>query len=86
MALVEEDTHASAAHGGADGPGAAVEVSGLRMRYGHSEVLAGIDLHVRSGEVVVLLGPNGAGKTTTVEILEGFRARSAGDVRVLGAD
>ncbi|KIH99200.1 multidrug ABC transporter ATPase [Streptomonospora alba] len=86
MALVEEDTHAPAAHGGADGPGAAVEVSGLRMRYGDSEVLAGVDLHVRSGEVVVLLGPNGAGKTTTVEILEGFRARSAGDVRVLGAD
>ncbi|GAA4902136.1 ABC transporter ATP-binding protein [Streptomonospora salina] len=83
---MEEGAHAPAAPGGAGGPGAAVEVSGLRMRYGSTDVLRGIDLHAQPGEVVVLLGPNGAGKTTTVEILEGFRARSAGDVSVLGAD
>jgi ABC-type hemin transport system ATPase subunit len=62
-------------------PGAAVdtvvEASGLRMRYGPLEVLDGIDFSVRRGEVIALLGPNGAGKTTTIEILEGFRLRSA---------
>jgi ABC-2 type transport system ATP-binding protein len=56
------------------------------MRYGTKEVLAGIDFCVRAGEVVALLGPNGAGKTTTIEILEGFRTRSGGNVSVLGAD
>ncbi|MFC4853759.1 ABC transporter ATP-binding protein [Actinophytocola glycyrrhizae] len=56
------------------------------MRYGTKDVLTGVDLTARSGEVVALLGPNGAGKTTTIEILEGFRMRSAGEVRVLGVD
>jgi ABC-2 type transport system ATP-binding protein len=56
------------------------------MRYGSKDVLDGIDFTVRRGEVIALLGPNGAGKTTTIEILEGFRVRSAGDVTVLGAD
>jgi ABC-2 type transport system ATP-binding protein len=63
-----------------------VEVRGLRMRYGTNDVLNGVDLQVRRGEVVTLLGPNGAGKTTTIEILEGFRKRSDGDIRVLGTD
>jgi ABC-2 type transport system ATP-binding protein len=63
-----------------------IEISGLRMRYGPREVLHGVDLRVGQGEVLALLGPNGAGKTTTVEILEGFRRRTGGDVRVLGAD
>ncbi|WP_203596116.1 ABC transporter ATP-binding protein [Actinomadura bangladeshensis] len=58
----------------------------LRMRYGRAEVLRGVDLDVRAGEVVALLGPNGAGKTTTIEILEGFRRRSSGEVAVLGTD
>jgi len=61
-----------------------IAVSGLRMTYGETEVLRGIDFEVRRGEVVALLGPNGAGKTTTVEILEGFRSSTAGTVRVLG--
>ncbi|GGK90995.1 multidrug ABC transporter ATP-binding protein [Sphaerisporangium melleum] len=65
---------------------AAIETRGLHMRYGSTEVLRGVDLRVRRGEVVALLGPNGAGKTTTIEILEGFRGRSAGEVRVLGTD
>src|SRR5690348_11513775 len=63
-----------------------LDVRGLRMRYGSTDVLGGIDLRARRGEVLALLGPNGAGKTTTIEILEGFRMRSAGEVRVLGVD
>src|SRR5919112_744919 len=63
-----------------------VGVRGLRMRYGATDVLMGVDFDVRRGEVVTLLGPNGAGKTTTIEVLEGFRQRSAGDVTVLGTD
>ncbi|MFD7655764.1 ABC transporter ATP-binding protein [Actinosynnema sp. NPDC059797] len=63
-----------------------VEVRGLRVRYGSRDVVDGIDLTVAEGEVVALLGPNGAGKTTTIEVLEGFRKRSAGEVRVLGVD
>ncbi|HEX4703983.1 MAG TPA: ABC transporter ATP-binding protein [Pseudonocardiaceae bacterium] len=56
------------------------------MRYGTTDVLTVVDFTARRGEVVALLGPNGAGKTTTIEILEGFRLRSAGHVRVLGVD
>ncbi|MFC6878762.1 MULTISPECIES: ABC transporter ATP-binding protein [Actinomadura] len=63
-----------------------ITARGLRMRYGRAEVLRGVDLEVRAGEVFALLGPNGAGKTTTIEILEGFRRRSAGEARVLGTD
>ena len=62
------------------------DVRGLRMRYGSRDVLTGVDFTVHRGEVVTLLGPNGAGKTTTIEILEGFRLRSAGEVSVLGVD
>src|SRR6202050_1060743 len=64
----------------------AVQVSGLRMAFGGTEVLRGVDFDVRYGEVFCLLGPNGAGKTTTLEILEGFRPPTAGEVRVLGLD
>ncbi|HEV7900227.1 MAG TPA: ABC transporter ATP-binding protein [Planosporangium sp.] len=56
------------------------------MRYGTTDVLTGVTFTAQRGEVVALLGPNGAGKTTTIEILEGFRMRSAGRVSVLGAD
>jgi ABC-2 type transport system ATP-binding protein len=63
-----------------------IDVRGLHMRYGTRDVLKGVDFHVDRGEVITLLGPNGAGKTTTIEILEGFRMRSAGEVRVLGVD
>jgi ABC-2 type transport system ATP-binding protein len=63
-----------------------IEVSRLVKSYGRHEVLHGISFAVEPGEVFGLLGPNGAGKTTTVEILEGYRARDGGDVRVLGQD
>jgi ABC-2 type transport system ATP-binding protein len=63
-----------------------IDVRELRKSYGDVEAVAGVDLHVERGEVFALLGPNGAGKTTTVEILEGYRERSAGEVTVLGHD
>jgi ABC-2 type transport system ATP-binding protein len=64
----------------------AIEVQGLRKAYGDVEAVRGLSFSVAPGEVFCLLGPNGAGKTTATEILEGYRARSAGDVRVLGHD
>jgi ABC-2 type transport system ATP-binding protein len=64
----------------------AIEVHGLRKLYGDFEAVRGIDFQVARGEVFGLLGPNGAGKTTTVEILEGYRSRSDGEVTVLGVD
>jgi len=64
----------------------AVSVRGLRKSYGGTEAVRGIDFEIRTGEVFGLLGPNGAGKTTTIEILEGYRERSGGEVEVLGVD
>jgi ABC-2 type transport system ATP-binding protein len=63
-----------------------IDVGGLRKSYGDVDAVGGVDLHVDRGEVFALLGPNGAGKTTTVEILEGYRERTAGEVSVLGHD
>jgi len=82
--MLRSEQARSAPPAGRDGP--VIEARGLVMRYGDREVLHGIDLTVQRGMVLGLLGPNGAGKTTTVEILEGYRRRSAGDVRVLGMD
>ena len=64
----------------------AVRVRGLRKRYGDVDAVDGVDLDIPRGEVFALLGPNGAGKSTTVEILEGYRRRTGGEVAVLGAD
>jgi ABC-2 type transport system ATP-binding protein len=64
----------------------AINVQGLRKAYGGNEVLRGLDFEVQAGEVFGFLGPNGAGKTTTIEILEGYRDRSGGEVSVLGVD
>jgi ABC-2 type transport system ATP-binding protein len=65
---------------------AAIEVTDLHKAYGPVEAVRGLSFEVERGEVFGLLGPNGAGKTTTVEILEGYRRRSGGEVRVLGHD
>ena len=67
-------------------PGLAVEVSGLTKSYGEFQAVGGVDFAIGVGEIFALLGPNGAGKTTIVEILEGYRSRDGGDVRVLGLD
>ena len=64
----------------------AIEIRGLVKNYGSKAAVAGIDLQVENGEIFALLGPNGAGKTTTVEILEGYRNATSGEVRVLGFD
>jgi ABC-2 type transport system ATP-binding protein len=74
----------SSLHTHPDAP--AIEVAGLRRTYGELEAVRGVSFEVARGEVFCLLGPNGAGKTTIVEILEGYRTRTAGDVRVLGVD
>jgi ABC-2 type transport system ATP-binding protein len=63
-----------------------ISVAGLRKSYDGLEAVRGIDLEIERGEIFAFLGPNGAGKTTTVEILEGFRERTAGEVSVLGID
>ena len=65
---------------------AAISVRDLRKVYGKHEAVRGISFDVTAGEVFGFLGPNGAGKTTTIEILEGYRRRTAGQVRVLGVD
>ena len=63
-----------------------IEVKGLKKSYGELTAVNGVDLSVHQGEIFALLGPNGAGKSTTVEILEGFRSRDGGDVKVLDTD
>jgi len=63
-----------------------IEVRNLHKSYGLLEAVDGIDLSIEQGEIFAILGPNGAGKTTTVEILEGFRTRNSGEVRVLDFD
>jgi len=65
---------------------AAIRIRGLRKAYGGVAAVDGIDLDIARGETFALLGPNGAGKSTTVEILEGYRVRTAGEVSVLGTD
>jgi ABC-2 type transport system ATP-binding protein len=64
----------------------AIQITGLRKTYGELHAVDGLDLSIEPGEVFAILGPNGAGKSTTVEILEGFRKRTAGVVSVLGVD
>jgi ABC-2 type transport system ATP-binding protein len=65
---------------------AAITVEDLRKSYGSVDAVKGVSLEINEGEVFALLGPNGAGKTTIVEILEGYRKRTAGKVEVFGID
>jgi ABC-2 type transport system ATP-binding protein len=69
-----------------DDAAAAVRIRGLRKDYGGIAAVDGIDLDIARGETFALLGPNGAGKSTTIEILEGYRLRTSGEVSVLGVD
>jgi ABC-2 type transport system ATP-binding protein len=63
-----------------------ISVRRLHKSYGALEAVGGIDLDVAPRQIFAFLGPNGAGKTTTVEVLEGYRERTSGEVSVLGAD
>ena len=64
--------------------GPAISVRGLKKSYGDVAAVRDISFDVMPGEVFALLGPNGAGKTTTIEILEGYRQATSGEVSVLG--
>ena len=63
-----------------------IDVKGLTKFYGEHQAVNGVDLTIYEGEIFALLGPNGAGKSTTIEILEGFRGRDAGEVKILDTD
>jgi ABC-2 type transport system ATP-binding protein len=67
-------------------PDLALEVENLRVQYGDLVAVDGVSFAASPGTVTAVLGPNGAGKTSTIEVCEGFRRRSGGDVRVLGLD
>ena len=69
-----------------NGSPAAISVRRLTKDYGATRAVDGVGFEIASGEIFALLGPNGAGKTSVLEILEGFRARTSGDVTVLGVD
>ena len=71
---------------GSTGAAAAIEISGLRHRYGEREALRGVSLTVERGEIFALLGPNGGGKTTLFKILSTLMRVAQGSVRVLGHD
>lgn len=64
----------------------AVRVHDLHKTYGRKAAVDGVSFDIHHGETFALLGPNGAGKSTAIEILEGYRHRTSGDVRVLGVD
>jgi ABC-2 type transport system ATP-binding protein len=83
---ISEEYSVDQAATGPDRSEPVVSVRGLVKRYDSHDAVAGIDFDVRRGEIFAFLGPNGAGKTTTVEILEGFRQRTQGQVSVLGHD
>ncbi len=66
--------------------GAVLEVKGLRAAYGHAQVLFGVDLSLRRGEVAALMGRNGAGKTTTFKAIMGLVPANGGTVTFEGRD
>jgi len=64
--------------------GRALEAVGIRKAYGQHEVLTGIDLTVKAGEVVSIIGPSGSGKTSLIRTLNGLEALDGGEVRLHG--
>jgi ABC-2 type transport system ATP-binding protein len=76
-------TDSGAGPASSDGP-LAVDLLGIRKNFGHVQAVRGIDLQLRSGEIVAILGPNGAGKTSTIDIILGLSQPSSGTVSVLG--
>lgn len=85
-ALITPAPHAARSSSAGTSSAPAVRVRDLRKTYGSAEAVNGISFDIRRGETFALLGPNGAGKSTTIEILEGYRNRTSGDVSVLGTD
>ena len=81
-------TATATATGGPDPPSAArvVDVQGLRISYGDTEVVRNVSLSVGSGEIVSLLGPSGCGKTTTLRAIAGFVIPDFGDVHINGVN
>jgi ABC-2 type transport system ATP-binding protein len=63
-----------------------IRIEGLAKSYGPRKALAGVDLHVRAGEMFAYLWPNGAGKTTTIRILTGLTLPDGGRALVGGVD
>lgn len=61
-------------------------VQNLTVQYGNLTAVNDVSFEAPAGAVTVVLGPNGAGKTSTIEVCEGFRTASTGEVRVLGLD
>jgi branched-chain amino acid transport system ATP-binding protein len=63
-----------------------LQVSGLKVSYGHIEAVKGIDFELHQGQITTLVGANGAGKSTTLLALSGLVAKAAGSVLFDGRD
>ena len=72
-------------HGNNDGE-VIIDVKNLHKNYGHMEVIKGVDLTVRKGEVICIIGPSGAGKSTMLRCLNGLEQASSGQIVVNGHD
>ena len=66
-------------------PGIRMELRGIRKSFGETRALQGVDLEIRSSEILGIAGPNGAGKSTLIRILAGEETRDAGEILVDGA-
>lgn len=84
--LDEVSEHADHRYSRIDRTERTLEVENLSVRYGDVLAVDSVSFSARPGEVTAVLGPNGAGKTSTIEVCEGLRRRTSGEVRVLGLD